>query len=55
MLMIVDHFTGENIATELEQRLKGKNVAPVLVRIGNHRRFPKTIRVDNGLNLLRRH
>lgn len=43
-------FTGtrESIAIEVGQRLKGKDVASVFDRIGNGRRFPKTIRVDNG-------
>lgn len=48
VLTIVDHFTRESLATEVEQRMTGHDVVRVLTRLGNERKLPKTIRVDNG-------
>ncbi len=48
LLTIVDHFTRESLAIEVGQRLRGKDVVSVLVRLACDRTLPKTIRVDNG-------
>lgn len=48
VLTIVDNFTRESLALEVDQRITGRDVARVLTRVGAQRALPKTIRVDNG-------
>jgi putative transposase len=48
LLTIVDHFTRESLAVDVGQRFRGRDVVDVLKRIGEHRKLPQTIRVDNG-------
>ena len=48
LLTIVDDFTRESLAIEVDQRLTGNRVAEVLGRIGRVRGLPDRIRVDNG-------
>jgi putative transposase len=48
LLTIVDDFTRESLAIEIDQRLTGGRVAEVLDRITRVRCLPVQIRVDNG-------
>lgn len=48
VLTIVDDFTRESLAVEVEQHLTGGHVAEVLDRICRARTRPERIRVDNG-------
>ncbi len=48
LLTIVDHFTRESLAIEVESRFRGQDVVLALERIAEHRQLPKTIQVDNG-------
>ncbi len=48
VLTIVDNFTRESLAIEVAQRIGGQRVAEVLMRLGEERGLPRTIRVDNG-------
>lgn len=48
LLTIVDDFTRESLAIEVNQRQTGHDVAGVLTRLGTERGLPRTIRVDNG-------
>ncbi|MHC2071123.1 IS3 family transposase [Bremerella sp. T1] len=48
LLTIVDHFTRESLAIEVEPRFRGQDVVLALERIAEHRQLPKTIQVDNG-------
>ncbi|MFC2042443.1 transposase family protein, partial [Chloroflexota bacterium] len=43
-----DKFTRESLAIEVSDHLGGHRVAEVLMRLGEERHLPKTIRVDNG-------
>ena len=47
-LTIVDNYTRECLAIEVDQGIGGEKVAEILGRITMERRKPKTIRVDNG-------
>lgn len=47
-LTIVDAYTRECLAIEVDQGIKGEQVAAVLQGIVAHRGAPSTIRVDNG-------
>ncbi|MFZ0432031.1 MAG: IS3 family transposase [Candidatus Acidiferrales bacterium] len=47
-LTIVDNYTRECLAIEVDQGIGGEKVAEVLGRITMKRSTPKTIRVDNG-------
>ena len=47
-LTVVDNYTRECLAIEVDQGIGGGQVAGVLGRITMERRTPKTIRVDNG-------
>ena len=47
-LNIVDDFTKESIAIEVDTSLSGGRVVRVLDRIAQHRPLPTMIRVDNG-------
>ena len=48
LLTIVDNFSRESLAIEVDQRLGEHRVVEVLMRLGEERGFPRTIRVDNG-------
>jgi putative transposase len=48
LLTIVDNFTRESLAIEVDVSMGGQRVVEVLSRLGQERRWPKTIRVDNG-------
>jgi len=48
LLTLVDNFTRESLAIEVNDHLGGHRVAEVLMRLGDERNLPKTIRVDNG-------
>jgi putative transposase len=48
VLTIVDNFTRESLAAEVESRFTGHAVTTVLARIARQRGCPKTVRVDNG-------
>lgn len=48
LLTIVDDFTRESVAIEVDQRLTGARVAAVLDQIGRRRTLPERIRADNG-------
>ena len=48
LLTIVDHFTRESLAIEVDHRFTGHDVVSVLTRISASRGRPQTIRVDNG-------
>ena len=47
-LTVVDNYTRECLAIEVDQGIGGEKVAGVLGRITMERQTPKTIRVDNG-------
>lgn len=48
VLTVVDDFTRECLATEVDTSLPGVRVARVLDRLGAQRGLPETITVDNG-------
>jgi len=48
VLTIVDNFTRESLATEVESKFTGHAVTNVLAKIARERGCPKSIRVDNG-------
>lgn len=48
LLTIVDNFTRESPAIEVDQSLGGHRVVEVLRRVGEKRGLPKTIKVDQG-------
>jgi putative transposase len=48
LLTIVDHYTRESPAIEVDLSLPGARVAQVLDRLSAHRGLPRSIRVDNG-------
>ena len=48
LLTLVNNFTRESLAIEVDAHLGGHRVVEVLQRIGTERILPKTIRVDNG-------
>ena len=48
MLTVVDLFTRECLAIDVEQSLKGEDVARVLTAITEARGLPCTIKSDNG-------
>ena len=47
-LTVVDAFTREALAINVDQGIKGEQVVEVMARISSIRGAPKTIRVDNG-------
>lgn len=51
LLTIVDHFTRESLAIEVEPRFRGQDVVLALERIAEHRKLPKTIQVDSGVSV----
>ena len=48
LLTLVDNFTRESLVIEVDSHLSGHRVVEVLMRLGEERSLPKTIRVDNG-------
>jgi putative transposase len=48
LLTLVDNFTRESLAIEVDSHLGGHRVVEVLMRLGVERSLPRTIRVDNG-------
>jgi len=48
LLTLVDNFTRESLAIEVDTHLGGHRVVEVLQRVNQSRSLPKTIRVDNG-------
>lgn len=48
MLTVVDLFTRECLAIDVEQRLTGEDVVRVLTTISQDRGLPRTIKSDNG-------
>jgi len=48
LLTLVDNFTRESLAIEVDFHLGGHRVVEVLQHLGKTRDLPKTIRVDNG-------
>ena len=53
-LTVVDAFTREALAIDVDQGIKGEQVVATMIRITSMRGVPKTIRVDNGLSSSRR-
>jgi len=47
-LTVVDAFTREALAIDVDQGIKGEQVVAAVTRIASVRGAPKTIRVDNG-------
>jgi putative transposase len=47
-LTVVDAFTREALAIDVDQGIKGEQVVEVMARISSIRGAPRTIRVDNG-------
>jgi putative transposase len=47
-LTVVDAFTREALAIDVEQGIKGEQVVEVMTRISSIGGAPRTIRVDNG-------
>ena len=48
LLTLVDHFTRESLAIEVDGSLGGQRVVDVLTRLALEGRKPKTISMDNG-------
>ena len=48
LLTLVDHFTRESLAIEVDGSLGGQRVVEVLARLALHGRRPRTIAMDNG-------
>ena len=48
LLTLVDNFTRESLAIEVNDRIGGYKVVEVLMQVGKERKLPSTIRVDNG-------
>jgi putative transposase len=48
VLTIMDNFTRESLAAEVESKFTGHAVTAILARIARDRGCPKSIRVDNG-------
>lgn len=47
-LTVVDSFTKENLAIEVDQLLKGEDVVAVMNRLKHQRGLPQRIQTDNG-------
>ena len=54
LLTLVDNFTRESLAIEVDSHLGGHRVTEALMRLGKMRSLPKTIRVDNGPEFISR-
>ncbi len=51
-LTVVDAFTREALAIDVDQGIKGEQVVEAMTRIALSRGAPKTIRVDNGTEFI---
>jgi putative transposase len=51
VLMVIDDFTRECLATEIERGFSSRRVISILERIAFIRKLPKTLRFDNGAEL----
>jgi len=47
-LTVVDNFTKESLAIEVNQHLKGEDVVAVMERLRHQRELPQRIQTDNG-------
>ncbi len=48
LLTLVDNFTRESLAIEVDERLGGHRVVEVLMQVAETRGLPETINLDNG-------
>ena len=48
LLTLVDNFSRESLAIEVDEHIGGERVVEVLTRLSKQRNLPKTIQVDNG-------
>ena len=48
LLTLVDNFTRESLAIEVNDHIGAHKVVEVLMQIGEDRKYPRTMRVDNG-------
>ena len=48
ILTLVDNFTRESLAIEVAWRLGGHGVVAMLMRVGEAKGLPESIRIDNG-------
>jgi len=48
LLTLVDNFTRESLAIEVNDHIRAHKVVEVLMQVGRGRKLPRTIRVDNG-------
>jgi len=48
LLTLVDNFSRESLAIEVNDHIGAHKVVDVLMQIGKERKYPRTIRVDNG-------
>jgi putative transposase len=48
LLTLVDNFTRESLAIEVNDHIGAHKVVEVLMHVGKGRKLPRTIRVDNG-------
>jgi len=49
---IVDNFSRQSLAIEVGERIGGQRVVEVLMQLGKERGLPKTIRLDNGPEII---
>lgn len=54
LLTLVDNFTRESLAIEVNGHIGGHKVVEVLMQVGEECKFPRTIRVDNGPEFIRK-
>ena len=48
LLTLVDNFTRESLAIDVNDHIGGHRVVDVLMQVGKQRKLPGTIRLDNG-------
>ena len=48
LLTLVDNYTRESLAIEIDNHIGGQRVVEMLMQLGEERSMPRTIRVDNG-------
>jgi len=48
LLTLVDNFTRESLAIEVNDHIGAHKVVEVLMQVGKDRKYPRAIRVDNG-------
>ena len=54
LLTIVDNFTRESLATEVGDHIGGHRVVESLMQLGQERGLPRTIRVDDGPEFMKK-